>query len=164
MRRFIDLPADCCQERGNVDPGRCKYCPRTEKAHQRVFFTFTAADLLSVLVIELPALTQSPQNHGVILGMSKSSVVDRSAACGRVDLSVLLVVAVGIGGVIVSSIGGVTGAAIGIAARDVVVAVAVAVVVVALAAFAVVFLGVADDAANSRTSEGAGDDSFFGGA
>jgi hypothetical protein len=115
-------------------------------------------------VIELPALTQSPQNHSLISGMSKNSVANHSAACGRVDLSVLLVVAVGIGGVTVSSIGGITGAAIGIAARDVVVAVAVAVVVVALAAFAVVFLGVADDAANSRTSEGAGDDSFFGGA
>jgi len=113
-------------------------------------------------VIELPALTQSPQNHSLISGMSKNSVANHSAACGRVDLSVLLVVAVGIGGVTVSSIGGITGAAIGIAARDVVVAVAV--VVVALAAFAVVFLGVADDAANSRTSEGAGDDSFFGGA
>jgi hypothetical protein len=116
-------------------------------------------------VIELPALTQSSQNHGVISGMNKNSVVNCSTACGRVDLSVLLVVAVGIGGVTVSSIEGVTGAAIGIAARDVVVAVAVVVVpVVALAAFAVVFLGVADDAANSRTSEGAGDDSFFGGA
>ena len=164
MRRFIDRPAACCQERGNVDLGRCKCCPRIESVHQRVFFTLTAVDRLCVLVIELPALTQSPQNHSLISGMSKNSVANHSAAFGRVDLSVLLVVAVGIGGVTVSSIGGITGAAIGIAARDVVVAVAVAVVVVALAAFAVVFLGVADDAANSRTSEGAGDDSFFGGA
>ena len=96
----------------------------------------TAVDRLCVLAIELPALTQSPQNHGLISGMSKNSVANRLATCGRVDLSVLLVVAVGIGGVTVSAIGGATGAAIGIAARDVVVAVAVAVVVVPVVASA----------------------------